>query len=321
MDNLLEINNLKVNLYSEGRVATVIDGISLNIKKGEFLALVGESGCGKTMLALSLLQLVPPPGRIVEGDIIFEGRNLRNISEKELRYLRGKEISIVFQEPLTSLNPVLSIGIQMAEMLIFHLGMNKEEARSKAKGLLSSVGLPNPEILLDSYPHQLSGGMRQRVMIAMGLSCKPKLLVLDEPTTALDMTIQAQILELILKIKKEMQLTSLFITHDLAIVEEIADRLAIMYLGKIMELGKTELIFQNPLNPYTQKLFACLPELSKPRTFLNVIKGQVPEVANRPAGCPFHPRCERKIGICDKRFPEAFEISPHHWVWCHNPVK
>ncbi|MCM8783396.1 MAG: ABC transporter ATP-binding protein [Candidatus Omnitrophica bacterium] len=318
MDKLLEIKNLKVYFYSNGGITKVIDEVSLDIKRGEFFAVVGESGCGKTMLALSILNLVPSPGRIVEGNIVFEGKELINFSERDWQSLRGKDIAMVFQEPLTSLNPVLSVGTQIVEMLVFHLKMDKREARLRAIDSLRNVGFDQPEVLLDSYPHQLSGGMRQRAMIAMSLCCNPKLLILDEPTTALDTTIQAQILELIFRIKREFQLTSLFITHDLAIVEEIADRVGIMYLGKIVETGKVEEIFQNPKHPYTQKLLACFPELSKPKTFLNAIPGQVPDILNRPLGCPFHPRCEKRVGICDKEFPETSEITESHWVWCHN---
>jgi len=319
MENLLEVKDLKTYFYLERGLAKVIDGISLEIKKGEFLALVGESGCGKTMFALSLLNLVPCPGRIVEGEIIFAGENLRKISAEKWQSFRGKEISIVFQEPLSSLNPVLSIGYQMMEMLRLHLKMDKEEAKEKAKELLVNVGLPNPEWILESYPHQLSGGMRQRVLIAMSLSCNPKFLILDEPTTALDVTIQAQILNLILKIKKESQLTALFITHDLAIVEEIADRIAIMYSGKIVELSETKELFNNPIHPYTQGLLNCIPILDRPRIFLKTIPGQVPEPLDRPEGCPFHPRCERKIERCSEEFPEERKITDTHSVWCYNP--
>ncbi|MCM8765571.1 MAG: ABC transporter ATP-binding protein [Candidatus Omnitrophica bacterium] len=318
-ESLLEIKNLKVYFYLEEGIARVLEGISLGIKEGEFFALVGESGCGKTIFGLSILNLVPAPGKIVEGEINFAGKNLRSLSKKDWQALRGKEITMVFQEPLAFLNPVLSIGVQMTEMLNTHLKMNKREARLKALELLKNVGLAHPALIWESYPHQLSGGMRQRVMIAMSLSCGPKFLILDEPTTALDTTIQAQILELILRIKKETRLTALFITHDLAIVEGIADKVAIMYLGKLVETGKTEEIFQNPFHPYTRKLFACLLELNRPKTFLNAIPGQVPEAINRPAGCPFHPRCERKIEICVKEFPPETESSETHRVWCYNP--
>ncbi|MCM8778411.1 MAG: ABC transporter ATP-binding protein [Candidatus Omnitrophica bacterium] len=319
MENLLEIKNLNVYFCLENRVARVLEGVSLEIKSGEVLALVGESGCGKTVLGLSILKLVPPPGRIVGGEIIFAGKDLLGLSEREIQNLRGKEIAMVFQEPLTSLNPVLSIGYQMREMFIFHLKISKKEAQQRAEELLSRVGFSQPEVILESYPHQLSGGMRQRAMLAMNLSGNPKFLILDEPTTALDTTIQAQILELILKIKKEMRLTALFITHDLAIVKEIADKVAIMYLGKIVEIGKTAEIFQNPFHPYTQRLFACLLELNEPRTLLKTIPGQVPQAINRPSGCPFHPRCERKLEVCIEEFPPETKITESHLVWCHNP--
>lgn len=318
METLLEIDNLKTYFYLDNGIAKVIDGVFLEIEKGNLLSLVGESGCGKTMLALSILNLVPPPGKIVEGEINFEGKNLRSFSEKDWQTLRGKEFAMVFQEPLTSLNPVLSIGYQMTEMLNFHLKMDKKEAQIRAIELLEEVGLSNPQIVFKSYPHKLSGGMLQRVMIAMSLSCHPKLLILDEPTTALDTTIQAQILDLILKIKNETQLTIILITHDLAIVEELADEIAIMYSGKIVELAKTKELLYNPVHPYTQGLLACVPKMDNPKGFLKTIPGQVIDPINKPLGCPFYSRCERRSDICIEKFPDKTKIVEKHWVWCHH---
>ncbi len=320
MDNLLEIKNLKTYFYLEGAVSRVIDDVSLDVRQGETVALVGESGCGKTMLALSILNLVPSPGKIVKGAINFQGRNILELSAKELQGIRGKDIAMVFQEPLSSLNPVLSVGHQIAESLVYHLGLNKEDAKAKTIELLGKVEIPEPNLRFYDYPHQLSGGMRQRAMIAMAMSCGPRLIIWDEPTTALDTTIQAQILDLIEQVKDEHNLASILITHDLAIVQDLADRVAIMYAGKVVELASTTEIFQSFVHPYTSGLFNSVPDLNHPKKLLKAIGGAVPESVNKPTGCPFHPRCERRDKPCDKEFPQETKINPTHSVWCCNPV-
>jgi len=318
MRNLLSIKNLRTYFYLEQGVARVIDDISLKVEETETVALVGESGCGKTILALSILNLVPPPGKIVEGIIEFQGKDLLSLSEREFQSLRGKEIAMVFQEPLSSLNPVLTIGFQIIESLVYHLNLSQEEAKEKAIKLLKEVELPKAELLFYNYPHQLSGGMRQRVMIAIALSCEPKLLILDEPTTALDVTIQAQILELIKKIKEEKKLSVILITHDLAIVQDLAERVEIIYAGKIVEQASSSEIFSSPSHPYTLGLLNSIPDLEHSKERLKAIGGIVPEPINKPKGCPFHLRCERKIEFCDKDFPQITQISSAHFVWCYN---
>lgn len=319
MDNLLEIRNLKTYFYLENGVAKVIEDVLLEIREGETLALVGESGCGKTVLALSILNLVLPPGKIVEGQINFQGKNLLELSYKELQMRRGKDMAMVFQEPLSSLNPVLTVGYQITESLVYHLSLTKEKAKERAIELLEKVELPQPAMRFYDYPHQLSGGMRQRVCLAMALSCNPKLLILDEPTTALDVTIQAQILGLIKRIKAE-KISIILITHDLAIVQDLADKVAIMYAGKILEEALASEIFKSPVHPYTFGLLNSVPDLEHPKKLLKAIPGIVPEPINKPPGCPFHPRCERRIEPCDKNFPEETKVSQTHSVWCSNPL-
>lgn len=321
MENLLEIKNLRTYFYLEDGVARVIDDVSLEIGWGETVALVGESGCGKTMLALSILNLIPAPGKIVEGEINFEGRNLLELSDKELQVIRGKDIALVFQEPLSSLNPLFSVGFQITESLIYHLAWNKRQAQENAVELLKRVELPQPGQRFYDYPHQLSGGMRQRAMIAMALSCNPRLLILDEPTTALDVTIQAQILDLIKRIKGEQNISIILITHDLAIVQDLANRVAIMYAGKIVERASAADIFKYCAHPYTFGLLSSVPDLEHPKKSLKAIPGVVPEPINKPSGCPFHPRCERRIEPCDNNFPDESRITETHWVWCYNPLK
>jgi len=320
MDNLLSVRNLRTYFHLEEGVARVIDDVSLEVGRGQTTALVGESGCGKTMLALSILNLVPGPGKVVGGQIFFQEKNLLKLSDKEFQTLRGKDIAMVFQEPMSSFNPVLTVGFQIAESLIYHRNLSKEEATEEAINLLKKVEIPEPDLRFHDYPHQLSGGMRQRAMIAMGLSCKPKLLILDEPTTALDVTIQAQVLDLVKKIKEEEKLTIVLITHDLAIVEDLAEKVAIMYAGRIVETGSIKEIFLGCRHPYTGGLLASVPDLAHPREFLKAIRGTVPEPLNKPGGCPFHPRCERRIEPCDKAFPAEIRITETHSVGCYNPV-
>jgi len=299
---LLEIRNLKTYFYVREGIARAVDGIDLTIDRGETLALVGESGCGKSVTAYSILRLVPsPPGKIVDGEIFFEGENLLSLPEKKLREIRGNKISMVFQDPLTSLNPVFRIGMQIAEMLQVHRNKRKREALDCAIELLKDVGIPSPEQRINDYPHQLSGGMRQRVMIAMALACEPQLIIADEPTTALDVTVQAQILDLLQHLKKTHDLALLLITHDLGIVAETAQNVAVMYAGSIMEYTDVATLFQRPLNPYTQGLLLSLPQSGGKR--LTPIKGMVPPILNLPVGCKFSTRCPHVFEKCTTKEP------------------
>ena len=278
---------------------------------------MGESGCGKSVTGLSLLRLIPiPPGRIVSGDILLEGKSLLNLEEKEMEKVRGNDISMIFQEPMTSLNPVFTIGDQIMEAIILHQGSDKTEARKRAIEMLDRVKISSPEKRIDSYPHQLSGGMRQRAMIAMALSCQPKLLIADEPTTALDVTIQAQVLQLLKEIQMEMGMSVMLITHDLGVVSEIADRVAVMYAGRIFEYGPIEAIFGKMRNPYTRGLMSSIPQLTEKKDRLQAIPGQVPDPMNLPMGCKFHPRCYLVIEECKKEEPPLFQVNGDHFSRC-----
>jgi len=306
--SLLEIENLQTHLMLSEGTARVVDGVSLSIKKGETLALVGESGCGKTMTAYSILRLVPsPPGRIVGGKIFFEGDDILAIPERKMREVRGNKISMVFQEPLTSLNPVFRVGSQIAEVLQVHRNMKKKQAMQHAVKLLKDVGIPSPEQRVRDYPHQMSGGMRQRVMIAIALACEPKLVIADEPTTALDVTVQAQIMELLHHLKEKRDMALLLITHDLGVVAETAENVAVMYAGRIIEYTDVKTIFKNPLNPYTRGLLESLPRFGIER--LKPIKGMIPPVVNLPEGCKFSTRCEHVFDKCLSAEPDLFNID------------
>jgi oligopeptide/dipeptide ABC transporter ATP-binding protein len=306
--NLLEIENLQTHLLLNEGTARVVDKLSLCIHRGETLALVGESGCGKTMTAYSIMRLVPsPPGKIVGGSIIFEGENILTISEKKMQRIRGDKISMVFQEPLTSLNPVFRIGSQIAEVLQVHRNMKKKQALEHAVHLLKDVGIPSPEQRIRNYPHQMSGGMRQRVMIAIALACKPKLMIADEPTTALDVTVQAQIMELLYNLKERLGMALLLITHDLGVVAETAENVAVMYAGRIMEYADVKTIFEKPLNPYTRGLLDSLPQFGRKR--LKPIKGMIPPVFNLPAGCKFNTRCELVFDQCLISEPDLVPVN------------
>jgi len=281
------------------------------------MGLVGESACGKTVTALSIMRLVEsPPGKIEEGEVLYKGENLLKISQEKMRKVRGNEISMIFQEPMTSLNPVFTIGRQLTEVLILHQDMNKKEALNKSEVMIKLVGIPRPREILGGYPHELSGGMRQRAMIAMALSCNPGLLIADEPTTALDVTIQAQILELIKGLQESIGMSVLFITHDLGVIAEVADRVAVMYAGKIQEFGTVEEIFLKHIHPYTEGLLNSIPMLNVRKKKLDVIEGNVPDPINFPPGCKFNPRCKYKIDKCEKEEPELIEIKPGHLVRC-----
>jgi peptide/nickel transport system ATP-binding protein/oligopeptide transport system ATP-binding protein len=291
--------------------------VSFEIQPGEILSLVGESGCGKSVTGLSILRLLPiPPGRIASGEILFDGKNLLQLEEKEMERVRGNEISMIFQEPMTSLNPVFTIGDQIVEAILLHQGLDKGEARKRTIEMLDRVKIPDPESRIDAYPHQLSGGMRQRAMIAMALSCQPKLLIADEPTTALDVTIQAQVLRLLKEIQREMGMAVMLITHDLGVVAEIADRVAVMYAGRIVEVASIEAIFGQMRHPYTKGLLHSIPQLQEKRTRLNAIPGQVPNPLNLPVGCKFHPRCYLMIEDCKKEEPPLIQVNGDHFSRC-----
>jgi len=314
---LLEVRDLSIHFFTEEGVIQAVENVNFEIYPGEILGLVGESGCGKSVTGLSLLRLIPiPPGRIVSGDILFDGRSLLPLEEKEMERVRGNDISMIFQEPMTSLNPVFTIGDQIMEAILLHQGSDKTEARRRAIEMLDRVKMPSPEKRIDSYPHQLSGGMRQRAMIAMALSCQPKLLIADEPTTALDVTIQAQVLQLLKEIQREMGMSVMLITHDLGVVSEIADRVAVMYAGRIFEYGPIEAIFGKMRNPYTRGLMTSIPQLTEKKDRLNAIPGQVPDPMDLPMGCKFHPRCYLMIEECKKEEPPLFQVNGDHFSRC-----
>jgi len=374
-EELIKVKNLKTQFFTEEGIVKAVDGVSFNILKDEVLGLVGETGCGKSVTALSIIGLVREPGKIVDGEIIFNDINLLDLSENEMRNIRGKEITMIFQDPLNSLNPVMKIGTQIEEVLLLHqkeeLNLILDEKRveyennlkrlkeleksfknekeklneneikryqkeikdlkqktryqpifnniieEKAIKIIKEVGIPDAKGILDRYPHELSGGMRQRIMIAMGLSCNPKLLIADEPTTALDVTIQAQILDLMKNLKEKFKTSILMITHDLGIIAEICDRIAVMYSGNIVEYATAENLFKNPRHPYTKGLISAIPTLEKKNKKLQTIRGTVPNLIYPPSGCRFHPRCDKRLEICDKVRPRFTEIGDRYYVACH----
>jgi oligopeptide/dipeptide ABC transporter ATP-binding protein len=314
---LISVRDLRTYFYTDAGVARAVDGVSFDIEQGKTLALVGESGCGKSVSALSVLRLIPnPPGRIEGGSIVFDGTNLLDLTEPAMRGMRGNNISMIFQEPMTSLNPVFRIGGQIAAAIRVHKDVSKAEARNQAVELLKKVGIPAPEQRVDDYPHQLSGGMRQRVMIAMALACGPKLLIADEPTTALDVTIQAQILELLSQLQDETGMAILLITHNLGIVADLADDVAIMYAGKIVERGPIREVYRAPQHPYTVGLFASLPSMHHRGDRLATIRGQVPAATRFPDGCRFYPRCPHAMDVCEPNEPPLIAQSDVHRVAC-----
>lgn len=316
MPDLLTVRGLTTRFrLAEGDVHAV-NGIDFSVAEGETVAVVGESGCGKSVTALSLLRLILPPGTIASGEIIFEGQDLLRLSEDEMRRIRGNRIAMIFQEPMTSLNPVFPIGRQIAEGLIIHRGLSRHEALEEAAQLLAQVGIPSPADRLNDYPHQLSGGMRQRVMIAMALACKPRLIIADEPTTALDVTIQAQILELMDRLREENRMALMLITHDLGVVAERADRTLVMYAGRIVEEGPTHELLSSPFHPYTEGLLASLPQRSEPGRPLTTIPGHVPSLLEEIPGCGFCSRCPDKQWECGQEQPQLKEITPGHRVRC-----
>ena len=314
---LLEIRSLSTHFLTDDGVVRAVENVSLEIYPGEILSLVGESGCGKSVTGLSVLRLIPtPPGKIVSGAVLFDGRDLLTLEEKDMERVRGNDISMVFQEPMTSLNPVFTIGDQIMEAILLHQKVDKREARRKAIEMLDRVKIPSPEVRIDSYPHQLSGGMRQRAMIAMALSCQPKLLIADEPTTALDVTIQAEVLRLLKEIQREMGMSVMLITHDLGVVSEIADRVVVMYAGRIVESGPIDSIFGGMRHPYTRGLLESIPHLEERRKRLNAIPGQVPNPMDLPSGCKFHPRCHLRIDECQREEPPLFPVNGDHFSRC-----
>ncbi len=317
MSTLLQIDDLKTSFFTSDGALRAVDGVSFAIEEGKTMGLVGESGCGKSVTALSTMRLIPKSaGRVVGGAIMYRGLDLLTLDESSMRNIRGNEISMIFQEPMTSLNPVFSIGAQIEESIVLHQGLTNKDARAKAIEMLRLVNIPEPGLRIDEYPHQLSGGMRQRVMIAMALSCNPSLLIADEPTTALDVTIQAQILDLIGELQSELGMALLLITHDLGVVAEQADDVAIMYAGKIVERAGPELIFSRPLHPYTLGLLKSIPGYKGTKRRLDAIPGIVPSPLNLPAGCRFSDRCQRAEPSCNDAEPELREVEPGHWVSC-----
>ena len=315
---LIEIKDLHTHFYTEAGTAKAVDGVSFDIYKGEVLGIVGESGSGKSVTSLSINRLIPdPPGKIVSGEIIYNGINLLELSYEEMRDYRGKDISMIFQEPMTSLNPVLKISVQMNEVLMRHLGLTFEEATKKSVDMLRAVGIPDPEDRINEYPHQFSGGMRQRVMIAMSLLCNPSLLIADEPTTALDVTIQAQILDLMISLKEKREGAAiLLITHDLAVIAETCDRVIVMYGGKVQEIATVEELFKNPLHPYTKALMDSIPKMDQKVERLNALKGMVPSILDMPVGCKFCTRCDFVEDKCVDTEPELIEVKDGHFVRC-----
>jgi oligopeptide/dipeptide ABC transporter ATP-binding protein len=315
--NCLTCKNLSVSFYLDEGVAPAVKNLSFEVKEKKTLGIVGESGCGKSVTALSIMRLIPqPPGRIDSGEIIFEGKNILSFSKEEMRQLRGNKISMIFQDPMTSLNPVFTCGYQIKEAIIYHKKINDKEALELTLEMLDKVGIKDPKATSMSYPHQLSGGMRQRVMIAMALSCNPKLLIADEPTTALDVTIQAKILDLLIYLQQSFFMSLIMITHDLGIVSDISHDILVMYAGECMEYAEKKMIFENPLHPYTKGLLATLPLIDKKQNRLKVIPGEVPNPFFIPAGCPFHPRCEYKQNRCALEKPQLYEPEKGHKVRC-----
>jgi oligopeptide/dipeptide ABC transporter ATP-binding protein len=317
---LLQIKGLKTHFFTDDGVSPAVDGVDYEVRKGETLGVVGESGCGKSVTALSIMRLIPePPGKIIAGDILLEGQSLLALSKEEMRRIRGNKISMIFQEPMTSLNPVYTIGNQISEALRLHQGLNKKDAHDRSIEMLQLVGIPLPERRVNEYPHQLSGGMRQRAMIAMALSCNPSLLIADEPTTALDVTIQAQILDLMVSLKADLDTAIILITHDLGVVAESAARVVVMYAGKVVEEADIYNIFERPMHPYTAGLLESIPRINRSarkKTRLKEIQGVVPIPSQLPAGCHFNPRCPKVMDVCRHETPVLKEEKAGHRVRC-----
>jgi oligopeptide/dipeptide ABC transporter ATP-binding protein len=324
---VLEVRDLRTYFNSSEGIVRAVDGLSYSVRDGEILGVVGESGCGKSVTALSILRLIPPPGKIISGSIEFEGTNLLDLSEREMESIRGNDISMIFQEPMTALNPLYTVGKQISEAIALHQGLSKRECKKRAVEMLRQVSIPEPETRYHAYPHQLSGGMRQRVMIAMALCCNPKVLVADEPTTALDVTIQAQILDLMRDVQEKTGAAIVLITHDMGVIAENADRVIVMYAGRKVEEADVEDLFQSPGHPYTRGLLGSLPNVEEvahivgERPRLNEIEGMVPSLTALPPGCAFAPRCGYASERCFQAYPALEELKPGHWVACWNADK
>jgi len=315
---LLEIKDLSVRFFTNQGIVEALESVNIGIGRGEILGLVGESGCGKSVLARSILRLIhDPPGKIIAGQVLFKGEDILKASKKRLQQIRGNNISMIFQEPMTSLNPVFTVGNQMREVVQLHQRLSSEKAQETCVRMLEQVKIPDPEKILDRYPHELSGGMRQRVMIAMELSCQPDLLIADEPTTALDVTIQAQVLTVLSDLTRRNRTSLLFITHDLGVVAQLCDRVAVMYAGEIVEEAPVLDIFSSAQHPYTQGLLHAIPLLHEERETLSVIPGIVPGLIKPPGGCRFHPRCLKRFHPCDRGIPKLSQVNSGHHVACH----
>ena len=320
MAPLLAIRDLKIEFETEEGIVTAIDGLSLHLNEGETLGLVGESGCGKSVTCHAILQLTPPNGRVVSGEILFDGRNLLDLNEKTMGAVRGRQIAMIFQDPLTSLNPVHTIGRQLTESLTLHRNMGHDRAAKEAVALLDRVGIPDAEKRVREYPHQLSGGMNQRAMIAMALACRPKLIIADEPTTALDVTIQAQILDLLRELRRDIGMALILVTHDLGVIAETADSVAVMYLGRVVEEAPVEQIFEGAMHPYTHGLMKSIPRVDQNVPRLTPIEGSVPPPLELPSGCYFRTRCPNALPRCAESAPPLEAIRSGHFAACYNPV-
>ena len=319
-DKILEVHGLKTYFYTEDGVVKAVDGVDFDVQRGEIVAIVGESGCGKSVTSFSIMQLVGMPGKIVEGEVLFNGQNLLDLSESEMRLMRGDRVSMIFQQPTSCLNPVFRVGDQIAEVLQIHRGTDKKEGWEKAVELLRTVGIPEPEKRIYSFPHELSGGMAQRVMIAMALACEPELLIADEPTTALDVTIQAQILDLMRDLQHKLGASIILITHDMGVVAEMATRVSVMYAGRVVEQSEVNTLFDKPLHPYSRGLLSSIPVMGIVKERLDTIPGSVPNLINLPSGCKFAPRClariQNNLKMCTEQEPDLIEHEPDHKVRC-----
>jgi peptide/nickel transport system ATP-binding protein len=308
--------DLKTHFFTYDGVARAVDGVNFEIFEGESFGMVGETGCGKSVTALSVLRLVDPPGRIVSGEILFEGQDLLKMNQKQIQQVRGNQIGMIFQDPMSSLNPVMTVGFQLKESIRLHRGVGEKKAQHLAVGMLEQVRIPDPPKAMRRFPHELSGGMQQRIMIAIALCCRPKLIIADEPTTALDVTIQAQILRLIRDLKQDFGSSMLMITHNLGLVSKYCDRVGVMYAGSLVELCGVSDVFSEPLHPYTRGLIEAIPKVKVERERLPVIGGRIPDIIHPPPGCKFHPRCNEAVSRCSEQRPPLREIKPGHWVAC-----
>lgn len=319
-DKILEVHNLKTHFFTEDGVVKAVDGVDFNVQRGEIVALVGESGCGKSVTSFSIMQLVGIPGKIVDGEVLFNGQNLLALPESEMRLMRGDRLSMIFQQPTSCLNPVFRVGDQISEVLQIHRGTDKKEGWDRAVELLRLVGIPEPEKRINSFPHELSGGMAQRVMIAMALACEPELLIADEPTTALDVTIQAQILDLMRDLQQKLGTSIILITHDMGVVAEMAERVSVMYAGRVVEQAQVQTLFTNPLHPYSRGLLASIPIMGVVKDRLDTIPGSVPNLIDLPPGCKFAPRClariEHNLQVCTEKEPDLIEHEAGHRIRC-----